>query len=221
MTKAPKGNESLVAREGLPFMFLPAGAGLCAYLIGFNSLGYLLLIAAGAIALFFRNPRRYIPAAEQAIVAPADGRIIDIADDNHKHLEGSYRRISIFLSVFDVHINRYPCTGTVVDKHYNRGKYLAAFNDKASLENEQCQTILKTSDGTSIMVNQIAGLIARRIVTYAEPQQSVERGEQLGLIRFGSRTDLWIPRDWHLLVHKGQRVRGGESILSWHEGATS
>jgi phosphatidylserine decarboxylase len=167
--------------------------------------------------MFFRDPERVIPHAENAIVSPADGKIILIQEVKYPALgHEKYLQVSIFMSVFNVHVNRAPIAGTVEDVLYNPGKFFAAFENKASLLNEQNSIILsKTVNGKTvrILVKQIAGLIARRIVCYAKSGINFEKGERIGLIRFGSRVDLFLPLNTSLSVNLNDKVKGGSTII--------
>jgi phosphatidylserine decarboxylase len=189
------------------------------YALAFGSAGTALTAwvapAAGAplfpLALFclyfFRDPERPIPAGPVA-VSPADGKVVDI-----RPLEGGARRISIFLNVFDVHVNRCPIGGRITDVRYQPGKFKVASLDVASAENEQ--NTLVVEDGRSrIVFKQIAGLIARRIVCHKRVGDQVQRGERFGLIKFGSRMDVILGPEWDLAIERGQRVRAGSSILA-------
>ena len=181
-------------------------------------LGWLGILATIWCAYFFRDPERFPPDRDNAVVAPADGRVsaIEKVDvPRELDLDGEQRvRISIFLSVFDVHINRSPVAGTIRKITYVPGKFLNAELDKASEENErQCLT-LETGQGTRIGCIQIAGLVARRIVTFVREGDTVSLGERFGLIRFGSRTDIYLPPDCKPLVKVGQTAVGGETVLA-------
>ncbi len=181
-------------------------------------LGWLGIIATVWCAYFFRDPERFPPDGDDVVVAPADGRISAIervAAPRELDLDGETRvRISIFLSVFDVHINRAPVTGTIRKIEYVPGKFLNADLDKASEENErQCLT-LETGNGTRIGCVQIAGLVARRIVTFVSQGDTVKAGDRFGLIRFGSRTDIYLPPGCDALVKVGQTAVGGETVLA-------
>ncbi|HEX4602284.1 MAG TPA: phosphatidylserine decarboxylase family protein [Gemmatimonadales bacterium] len=174
----------------------------------------------GAVAVwlivFFRDPGRTGPRGSQYVLAPADGKIVEVTVvDEPLYLQGRATRISIFMSVFDVHVNRYPASGTVELVRYTAGKFLHAASDKASLDNEQATVGLRTERGP-LLVRQIAGLIARRIVTDATPGSRVEQGTRMGMIRFGSRVDVFLPamRGPALRVAVGGRVRAGASVLA-------
>jgi phosphatidylserine decarboxylase len=168
---------------------------------------------------FFRNPTPDVPAGEDLVLAPGEGRVIQIARvDEPVFLEGPANRISIFLSVFNVHVQRAPITGRVAYRHYNPGKYLAAWNPKASEENEQASLGIEAAEDR-VLVRQIAGLVARRVVTDPEMGDAVTRGERIGLIRFGSRVDLFIPPAWEILCREGEKVKVGETVLARIPGA--
>ena len=181
-------------------------------------LGWVGAVATLWCAYFFRDPERFPPEGKGLVIAPADGRISAIEEvipPKELDLDSQKRmRISIFLSVFDVHINRSPVAGKITKIVYVPGKFLNAELDKASEENErQCLT-LETGDGTKIGCVQIAGLIARRIVTFVQQDATVEAGERFGLIRFGSRTDIYLPPGTKPVVRVGQTAIGGETVLA-------
>jgi len=184
-----------------------------------DSLVLLIVTAIMAVltvftAFFFRNPERVIPTDPEVLVSPADGRIVAITPlDSHPQIGGPATRVSIFLSVFDVHLNRTPAAGTIDYVKYNPGKFFAAFEDKASELNEQTEIGMTTDGGYKIAFTQIAGLIARRIVCRLKPGDTVAAGELFGLIRFGSRTDLVVPSGWEIRVKRGDKVKGGESVI--------
>ena len=167
---------------------------------------------------FFRDPPRVTPIRPGLVISPADGLIVSIAQvPPPLELEmGSapMTRIGVFLNVFDVHINRIPMAGTVERTHYHKGKFVNASLDKASDVNERMAVGIRTALGPEIAVVQIAGLVARRILCHIVAGQAVETGERFGLIRFGSRTDLYIPLDWSVQVIEGQRVLGAETVLA-------
>lgn len=162
---------------------------------------------------FFRDPDRKIPSDAGIIVSPADGKVVQILDKalNSPLGEGS-RQISVFLSVFDVHVNRAPIAGTVEEVLYNEGKFLAAWNDKASLDNERNRATIGDG-GFRMAFTQIAGAIARRIVFTKKVGDRVERGERVGMIKFGSRVDIFLPPDVTIAVKVGDRVKGGSSVI--------
>ncbi len=175
-----------------------------------------LVLLAVWLLVFFRDPVRMGPRGEQFVIAPTDGKVVDIAVvEEPTYLAAQATRISIFMSVFDVHVNRYPATGAVELVRYHRGKFLHAASDKASLDNEQSSVGLR-SVGGPVLVRQIAGLIARRIVTDGKPGDRVHQGERLGMIRFGSRVDVFLPLAARAAVRVavGERVRAGATLLA-------
>ncbi len=206
-----------VHRDGLKFL-LPVAAVSILFFLLWTPLGWLFGIAAVYIAYFFRDPDRITPLREGLVIAPADGRISSIEDivpPAELGLGGARRtRISIFLSVFDVHINRSPVPGRIKRSVYVPGAFLNADLDKASTENERRAIVIETPSGVEIGVVQIAGLIARRIVTFSGEGDSLGVGQRFGLIRFGSRVDIYLPANRHGLVAVGQTAIGGETILA-------
>lgn len=206
-----------VHRDGLKFLLPTVGLALL-FLLLWAPLGWLLAVVALYIAYFFRDPDRTTPLRDGLIIAPADGRISSIdtvIPPAELGLGDAQRiRISIFLSVFDVHINRAPIAGRIKRSIYVPGAFLNAELDKASTENERRAIIIETPSGTEIAVVQIAGLIARRIVTFAGEGDSVGVGQRFGLIRFGSRVDVYLPVNRHGLVAVGQTAVAGETVLA-------
>jgi phosphatidylserine decarboxylase len=163
---------------------------------------------------FFRNPARVIPEQPNAVVSPADGTVIGIEEvEEGRFVKERMKKVSIFMSVFNVHINRIPYSGMVREVSYNPGKFLVASVDKASLLNEQNAVVIETAQGKKILFVQIAGLVARRIVCYLAKGEAVTRGERFGLIRFGSRVDIYLPANSTLAVSLKQKVTGGETII--------
>jgi phosphatidylserine decarboxylase len=160
---------------------------------------------------FFRNPKRNIPTDPQLIVSPADGHVVEISDEMFDSVMG--HRVTIFLAVWDVHVQRAPAAGRIADVVYRPGKFYAAFRSAASLENEQNIIYLHTTRGT-IVFKQIAGAIARRVICWKEEGETVALGELVGLIRFGSRVDVWLPLNTEVAVKRGEKVKGGESVLA-------
>lgn len=163
---------------------------------------------------FFRDPERVIPDGDGVVVSPADGKVVAIVEETDPMLDGKYTRVSIFLDVFNVHVNRVPIAGTIEKVRYNRGKFFNAASHKASLDNEQ-NALLIQGEKHKIVVKQIAGLIARRIVCKAEEGDRYTLGERFGLIRFGSRTDLFLPEGTRLEVAIGDKVHGGSSVIGY------
>ncbi|MEO8342071.1 MAG: phosphatidylserine decarboxylase family protein [Nitrospirota bacterium] len=202
------------AKEGVPFI----GAAVCVTLIA-GWLGW-IIVAVGAAILtlfvfwFFRNPSRVIPQGPRLVVAPGDGKVLAIEKEfEPRFIKDSSIRISIFLNVFDVHINRVPCEGVVEDVQYQPGLFLVASKPDATLRNEQNALMIRTVQGTKVLCVQVAGLIARRIVCWISPGDQAFCGERFGLIRFGSRMDTFLPVGTVVKVAVGDRVIGGETIL--------
>ena len=203
--------------DGWKFVGIAATATLILFLL-WPPIGWAALVVTLWVVYFFRDPKRVTPIREGLVVSPADGLIVSIAEAvPPKELglgEAPMTRIGIFLNVFDVHINRIPMDGAIVDTNYRRGSFVNASLDKASEDNERMAIRLRTLTGAEIVVVQIAGLVARRIVCRLQPNQPVTAGERFGLIRFGSRTDLYLPPAWPVLAVEGQRVLGGETVLA-------
>ena len=165
---------------------------------------------------FFRDPVRISLSEANQMVSPADGKVVQILDVDDSEI-GKAKQISIFLSVFNVHCQRVPLAGKVISTFYNPGKFLAAFNHKASMDNEQTSIVFETESGSKYKVKQIAGLIARRILNYMEPEMVVEKGQRLGFIRFGSRVDIIVPSNFGINVSLGDIVEGNLSIIGEFE----
>src|SRR5580693_4940064 len=194
---------------GLPLLVL----GAAAYLVQWTIVAVVLVLLALFVFSFFRDPERVVPAEPGAIVSPGDGHVVVVTDEESAGRPG--KRISIFLAVWNVHVNRAPAAGVIARMEYRPGKFLAAMRERASMENEQNVFTLSTDAG-ELVFKQIAGLIARRVVSWKKEGDTVARGERIGLVRFGSRVDLWVPRQAEILVKVGQNVKGGSSILaSW------
>jgi phosphatidylserine decarboxylase len=209
-----KNQHTPFAREGYPFIAGAAFVTVVFALLGWGILTIVCLLLTGFTAWFFRNPERVPPTGEKQVVAPADGKVIYIGKvDEPRCGELPVTKISIFMNVFNVHVNRVPVAGTVIDRFYNAGSFLNAALDKASLENEQCGLVVETVDGQKVMFVQIAGLIARRIVTYPEVGDHIERGRRYGLIRFGSRVDVYLPPGSAVGVRLGELTKAGETVL--------
>ncbi len=206
-----------IHRDGWKFIAIFAMAAIVLFFV-WIPLGWLGVLATAWCVYFFRDPPRVTPVRSGLVVSPADGLVVSIgpaAPPAELDLgDAPFVRIGIFLNVFDVHINRMPIDGTVERAAYHEGQFLNASFDKASELNERMALRLSTEIGPDIAVVQIAGLVARRIVCHARPGQSVVAGERFGLIRFGSRTDLYLPPSWSIQVIVGQRVIGGETVLA-------
>jgi phosphatidylserine decarboxylase len=183
-----------------------------------ESLGIIALILTIWCVCFFRDPDRVSPISDQLILSPADGKVVNIIEATPPHELGlgqeKMRKVSIFLNVFDVHVNRIPVTGKISKLQYHPGQFVNASFDKASELNERQSILIETRDNQKIAVVQIAGLIARRIVCYLDENQNVHAGERFGIIRFGSRVDLYLPLDIEPLVTVGQYMLGGETVIA-------
>lgn len=207
------------AREGRPFMLIATLAAAASVAMAVRSeVAVFLAVPVTGLAIlvfyFFRDPDRRIPEAPGLVLAPGDGKVVDIAEvEEPSFFSGPCRRISIFLSVFNVHVQRAPTAGSVTHRAYHPGGYAVAWHPKASAENEQ-SSLGVTTDSGRLLVRQIAGLLARRIVTYPEEGQSLERGERIGIIRFGSRVDLFIPLEWPVECAVGDRAVGGTTVMA-------
>lgn len=163
---------------------------------------------------FFRDPERPLPADPHLILAPADGRVVAVKRGSEVNWQGRpAQKLSIFMNLFDVHVNRAPVAGRIVAKRYQPGRFLAADRPEAALQNEQLILELKDSEGLEVTMIQIAGLLARRIVSYVQEGEQVAQGERVGLICFGSRVDLYLPPTWRLEVQLGQKVKAGSTII--------
>jgi len=205
-----------VAIEGYPFIGLFAFITLVFALLSWSLCTLLFLGLTLFTAYFFRNPDRFSDAEEAAVLAPADGKVIYVGPAlEERYFKSEVTKISIFMSVFNVHVNRVPMSGKVVDMFYNKGQFFNAAMDKASLHNEQSGMLLENESGRQILVVQIAGLIARRIVTYPVIGDILQRGARYGLIRFGSRVDIYLPDDVDTQVRVGERVCCGETVLAY------
>ena len=210
-----KRERAPVAVEGIPFVVIAGIISVLFFVADLIIPAVFFSLVTLFIVWFFRNPERSVPPGEKNVISPADGKIIDVREmQENRILNKRMLKISIFMNLFNVHVNRLPCTGKVVDIVYNPGKFVSANLDKASLENEQNAVVLETPAGEKIIFIQIAGLIARRIVCWLRKGQFVKRGERFGLIRFGSRVDVYLPVGTDVRVSLGDKVKAGESILA-------
>jgi len=209
-------NEGIpIVKEGLPFFFVLLVGAIASGIGGWHWLSIPLAVAALYTAYFFRNPERLPPVGSATVACPADGKVIFVGESKEVDFtDGLMKKVSIFMSLFDVHVNRVPVDGTVKNSKYHRGRFMAAFEDQASDENERSALLIETSRGEKIVVVQIAGLIARRIICYPAIGSFVLKGQRLGLIRFGSRCDLYLPMSSEILVKVGDKVLGGETIVA-------
>lgn len=205
---------NLIAQAGYPYIIISFLLfGFAAFISIFLAVPFLILFFV--VLNFFRNPERVAPEDADAIVSPADGKVIAIEDVNDtRYLNRRLRRVSVFMSPFNVHVNRMPCDGQVERVIYTPGKKLAAFAEKASLENEQNAVILKAANDQEIVFVQIAGFLARRILCDARRGDLYQKGERYGLIRFGSRMDVYLPLHCPVEVKLGDRVQAGTSVLA-------
>lgn len=192
---------------GLPLVVL----GGVAFLLHWNVAAIVLVFLALFVFSFFRDPDRLIPAEPGAVVSPADGRVVVVTEEESAGRPG--QRVSIFLAIWNVHVNRAPASGTIAKMDYRPGKFLAAMRERASFENEQNVFTLSTESGEMVF-RQIAGLIARRVVSWKKAGEQVTRGERIGLVRFGSRVDVWLPKGAEILVKVGENVKGGSSVIA-------
>jgi phosphatidylserine decarboxylase len=209
-----------IDRAGWPFITAPLAPAAVVGLAGRRRarLGAVPFLALSAyMALFFRDPDRRCDAATpdpDDVVSPADG-VVMVAGEPQEGVapEGDWQQVSVFLSVVDVHVNRSPWHGEVVDSSYRRGSFLAAYRKESAHRNERSELVLRDGDRT-VVFRQIVGVLARRIVTRTGPGQELATGERMGLMKFGSRMDVFVPRECSITVRKGQRVRGGETVIA-------
>lgn len=203
-----------MVREGYWFGLPPLSIGILLMLFGRGSVfaaGALLIFLGLFVFSFFRNPDRDIPNQPGVIVCPADGRVVVVKDEPYNGRAG--KRVSIFLAIWNVHVNRAPADGTITKLEYKPGKFLAAWDENASLQNEQ-NVFTQATDYGEIVYKQIAGWVARRVVSWKKAGETVARGERIGLVRFGSRVDVWLPAEAEIAVNVGQNVKGGSSVLA-------
>jgi phosphatidylserine decarboxylase len=200
-----------MVKEGLIWVLIPLAAAVVAGLFGLWWLAIPLLALAAFMAYFFRDPNRDVTTDADTVVSPADGRVTRI-EKLSPHDPDSPNVVSIFLSPFDVHINRAPIAGKVIDVTYTKGRFMIATRDEASVVNEQNALTIQ-GERLTVVCKQIAGVLARRIVCWKKPGDVLGLGERFGLIKFGSRTDLILPREVRIEVEVGTRVRGGASII--------
>lgn len=206
-----------LAREGLPFIAISCGVTFLFYYLGLWFLTIFACVLSIFIIFFFRDPERKNVINNQAILSPADGRILEIkniqGDENQASTPSV--KISIFMSVFNVHVNRIPIKSAIKKITYHHGKFFSANLDKASRYNEKNRVVLETSDSRTIILTQIAGLIARRISCWIKEGDRVDAGQRFGLIRFGSRVELYLPGDSQVIVQPCQKVRAGETVIGY------
>jgi phosphatidylserine decarboxylase len=209
-------HNSIIAYEGFPFIILFLFLAVLAAFFGFIWFAAVLAAVTVFVICFFRNPERSFQDEDKLVICPADGKVIKIEDvDVQGTITGRFMKISIFMNVFNVHVNRVPYAGTIEKIHYHKGKFLSANLDKASAENERNEVLIRTQDGRGIWVVQIAGLVARRIVCWASQGTILKKGERFGLIRFGSRVEVFLPSDSRIVVTPGEKVRAGKTRLGY------
>lgn len=220
-SSSPKGR-GLIAAQGYPLILGGVVLILLGVVGGWPWLTVLGVLGGGFFAYFFRDPERDIPPEPGVIVSPADGVVIRVDEvQESEFLHGPARHVAIFMNVFDVHVNRAPVAAVVREMRHRPGEYKAASRQDAAVRNEQQALMLENEGGRRVLVVQIAGLLARRIIPFVKPGQSLARGERLGLICFGSRVDLYLPGDSQIQVKTGDRVKAGSSIIGrWHEFPT-
>lgn len=205
-----------VAKEGFPFIGYTVFGTLVLALLGLPVATAISFIITTFVLCFFRDPERLVPERPDALVSPADGKVIHVKKVQENPFTGEeVTKVSIFMNVFNVHVNRIPFNGKVEKVLYKPGKFYSADSAKGGLENEYCATVITTPQGKTLVFVQIAGLIARRIVCWLEPDDEVTRGSRFGLIRFGSRVDLYLPVETDILIKEGDTVRAGETILGY------
>jgi len=210
-------NKLPVAREGLPFIIPGLIITILLFFLGAFFVAILIGLATLFTVYFFRDPDRINQAGEDAVLSPADGTIIDIRhlEDGNNSLGAPALKISIFMSVFNVHVNRIPAKGRISRIIYNPGKFFSANLDKASEQNENNRIALDTDNGHKIVFVQIAGLIARRIVCWVKEQDHVNAGQRFGLIRFGSRVDIYLPAESRINIRLREKVKAGKTVIGY------
>ena len=201
----------IIAREGIAYVLVPAFVAVVLVVVGLWPIAVVFAMLAAFMAYFFRDPRRVAPSDSSVVVAPADGRVTRVKPVEDQN-ENSATVVSIFLSPFDVHINRAPIAGKITNVSYTRGKFLMATDENSSVVNEQNALTIE-GEKITVVCKQIAGILARRIVCWKHAGESVALGERFGLIKFSSRTDLLLPASVEILVTEGTRVKGGTSII--------
>jgi len=209
-------NLAKISPEGFPMIILSAALGWLLALFGFYTFSILFLILTICLLFFFRDPDRNITIDPDAVISPADGKIINIKEEKEtEFLNKNCVKISIFLSVLDCHVNRFPVSGKVLATKYQPGKYNLAYDTEASDENEKLSTFVQLDSGVKLLFSQVAGFLARRIVSNADVGDYFTQGERFGIIKFGSRMDLYLPEKSILEINVGDKVKAGETILAW------
>lgn len=204
----------IIAREGWPFLAIVAILALALQSFGLTFLSVLAWILFIFVLQFFRDPPRYIPAQKNAVVSPADGRIVAVERVEDPYAQREALKISVFMNVFNVHSNRIPIGGEIKSVDYFPGLFVNADLDKASTQNERNAIVIHTESGATVTAVQVAGLIARRILCYVKPSEAVEKGQRYGFIRFGSRVDVYLPTDSVPKVAIGNKVSASSTVLA-------
>lgn len=204
----------IIAREGWPFLAIVAILALALQSFGLTFLSVLAWILFIFVLQFFRDPPRYIPAQKNAVVSPADGRIVAVERVEDPYAQREALKISVFMNVFNVHSNRIPIGGEIKSVDYFPGLFVNADLDKASTQNERNAIVIHTESGATVAAVQVAGLIARRILCYVKPSETVEKGQRYGFIRFGSRVDVYLPTDSVPKVAIGDKVSASSTVLA-------
>jgi phosphatidylserine decarboxylase len=199
-----------MVREGYKFGLPPLAVGVVAVVLGWKWAAGILIFLGLFVFYFFRDPERKIPSAPGTVVSPADGHVVEIVDEMFDGRPG--HRVSIFLSIWDVHVQRAPMQGKITKVDYHPGRFYAAWKSSASRENEQNVIYIDTPQG-AIVFKQIAGAVARRVLCWKQEGETVALGERVGMIRFGSRVDVWLPEGAEIVARRGQMLKGGESVL--------
>jgi phosphatidylserine decarboxylase len=210
-------HNNIIVPEGYPFIVFSLVVTVFIAILGRNRwLIILLAFITFFVSWFFRNPERDFKEEERVLISPADGKVIKIENvEVNGTISGRFKKISIFMNVFNVHVNRAPYEGKIETINYHEGKFFSANLDKASLDNERNEIMIRTEDGRTIWMVQIAGLIARRIVCWVNPGMNIRKGERFGLICFGSRVDVFLPEDFKISVKLRDKVKAGQTILGY------
>ncbi len=205
-----------ISPEGLTVILGVGVSGWILALLELPSLSLVLLVLTACLIFFFRDPERNTVNDPDAVVSPADGKVIDIStSDEPEFLKKDCRKISIFLSILDCHVNRFPVSGKVLATKYKHGKYNLAYDKELSSENEQLLTLVELDKGLKIVFSQVAGFLARRIVSHAGVGSYYNQGERFGIIKFGSRMDIYLPAGSVTEVREGDKVKAGETVIAW------
>jgi phosphatidylserine decarboxylase len=209
-------HDNIIAHEGYPFIVFSFVITIFIAFLGIGWLAILFVFITFFIVWFFRNPERSFQEEEKVLISPADGKVIKIENvEVNGTISGRFKKISIFMNVFNVHVNRATYSGKIEAINYHEGKFISANLDKASLDNERNEVMIRAEDGRSVWMVQIAGLIARRIVCWVDVGANIKKGERFGLIRFGSRVDVYLPEDSRISVKLKDKVKAGQTSLGY------